>query len=156
MNVQDQNYLVELNNKVKHLIRKELSSKPFPFKEVKNVDIKDLKDIMNNILIHSSLTSLKVDENIYKQLIDGNYNLFNVSYILNRLLDISPKELGLSPIEYYNLVIKAREMGKVFAKYAEPIQNRIKEKYQEIANKYQEEQEKNSNNSKSDNGISLN
>lgn len=139
--VNQQQFLQELNEKLKGEIREKLSATPFPFDEIvdplveANV-LKAGKVMLQNV----SLNRLKIDVDVFEDLANENYNLFSMPFLLNGLQDFTPNELGITPIEYSNLIRDAYILGEVHGKHSAPIKEEIQKKYQKKADEFQNQQ----------------
>ena len=124
----------EINNQLREEIRTRLTAIAFPFEEAEEKK-EVLTKVLSNILEKTSLDALKVDLEVFEQLVNENYNLFSISYLLNAIPKHSPKDLGLSVKEYAELISISYKLGKIHTKHAKPIQDEVQAKYQEIADK---------------------
>lgn len=137
--LEQQQFFAELNENIKKEIREQLTAFPFPFDEYKEIVVRPFRNVAQNILKNSSLNRLKADVEVYNQLNSENYNLFSISYLLNVAQDMSAKELGITTDEYIQLIEEFYAYGEIHNKYATPIKEAIQEKYQKIADSYQNE-----------------
>lgn len=135
--VNTQEEIQKLNGKLRDEIRARLTAIAFPFGELEdNADVV-LPELMRNLLERTSLDALKVDLEVFQQLIDGNYNLFSITFLLNAVPKLSAKEHGLSIEEYAALIQLSYKLGEIHKKHAKPIQDELQAEYQKKANALQ-------------------
>ncbi|MEG0695865.1 hypothetical protein [Algoriella sp.] len=139
--VDQQQFFQELDKKLKGEIREKLSATSFPFDEIADplVEANVLK-IGKVMLQNVSLNRLKIDVDVFEDLANENYNLFSMPFLLNGLQDFAPNELGITPIEYSNLIRDAYVLGVVHGKHSAPIKEEIQKKYQKKADEFQNQQ----------------
>lgn len=139
--VDQQKFLQELNEKLQAEIREKLSATPFPFNEIVDplIDSNVLK-VGIVMLQNVSLNRLKIDVDVFEDLANENYNLFSMPFLLNALQDFTPNELGITPIEYSNLIRDAYVLGELHGKHAGPIKEEIQNKFQKKADEFQNQQ----------------
>ncbi|WP_312208298.1 hypothetical protein [Empedobacter sp.] len=139
--VDQQKFFQELNEKLQAETREKLTATPFPFDEIVDplIDSNVLK-IGKVMLQNISLNRLKIDVDVFEDLANENYNLFSIPFLLNGLQDFTPNELGITPIEYVNLIRDAYVLGELHSKHANPIKDEIQKKFQKKADEFQNQQ----------------
>lgn len=116
------------------LFRNELESVNF---EISKVNIELLTPIWKKVLDSSSLYSLDCDivilEQIAKTVYSENeiqFNLFNVSFLLNALTKLSPKELDITMFEYIVFNRMVKELSEKWNEMVMPIRQKLMNKIQ--------------------------
>lgn len=136
---QNQNFIQEINNQLKNEIRERLTAIQFPFEKAE-ASREELTKVLGSILHKTSLDTLKVDLELFEQLVNEDYNLFSISFLLNSIPKLSASDLGLSVKEYAELIKLSYKLGKIHTELAKPIQEDAQEKYQKMADDFQKKE----------------
>lgn len=139
--VDQQKFFQELNEKLQSEIREKLTATPFPFDEIVDPLVKaNVLKIGKVMLQNISMNRLKIDVDVFEDLANENYNLFSFPFLLNGLQDFTPNELGITPVEYTNVIRDAYALGEIHGKHSAPIKEEIQKKFQKKADDFQNQQ----------------
>lgn len=112
------------------LFRKELENVLFP-KE--NID-EDVRFYFPVVLTNFSMAQLQCDLATYESLVAAtdtdDYNLYNLSFVLNAIAGLRPKELDLNPFDYTMLLKDTQKMSDVWNGMVKPIRTKLMNKLQ--------------------------
>ncbi len=139
--VDQQKFFQELNEKLQSEIREKLTATPFPFDTiVDQTTYSNVLKVGKVMLQNVSMNRLKIDVDVFEDLANENYNLFSFPFLLNGLQDFTPNELGITPVEYTNVIRDAYALGEIHGKHSAPIKEEIQKKFQKKADEFQNQQ----------------
>lgn len=110
------------------LFRKQLQETGFPVNEIDE----DVQFYFPMILTHFSLAQLNCDLETYKSLVESaeesEYNLYNISFLLNAVAALRGKDLDLNPRDYVSLLEETQKMSDVWNSMVKPIRDTLMNK----------------------------
>ena len=115
------------------LFREKLESTKF---EVSQENANHLLPIWNKLMDVSSLYQLACDVKTHGSILNEllkdvpEFNLFNVSFLINTLTKTSPKELGINSAEYQMFCFYSDDLAKSWNEIVLPIRNELMNKIQ--------------------------
>lgn len=117
-------------DKFDEFFRKELEETPFPSETLDD----DVRFYFPVILVSFSLMQLQCDLRTYKSLVEaaetGEYNLYNISFLLNGMAALRPNDLDLSSENYAALLKDTEAMSAVWNDMVKPIRTKLMSKLQ--------------------------
>lgn len=110
------------------LFRKELENTPFPIDKIDE----DVQRFFPLVLASFSLAQIGCDLKTYQSLVSAQeeqeYNLYNISFLLNGVGALSPMKMDLNPQEYGFLLTDNQQMSTEWNAMVRPIRDNLTKK----------------------------
>lgn len=108
------------------LFRNELESIPFPVTDISLLGL----FVLNTFSFARMNCDLKTFKSIAECNHDGNYNLYNVSFVLNGISSSSAKDMQVNVTEYIAIQEKVKALSDEWNSVVLPIRTRLMQKLQ--------------------------
>lgn len=92
-------------------VREILKNEKFPFDKVKNIISKKIFDALNE---KTPMGGYNVSIDDYEDILNQNWNMYNIGKVINRLFTISPFYLNITSKEYLEVLKTANEMVLIY------------------------------------------
>ena len=92
-------------------IRETLKKEKFPFDKLKN---QISKEVFNSLNHKTPMGGYNVSIDDYEDILNQNWNMYNIGKVINRLFTISPFYLNITAQEYLEVLKTANEMVVVY------------------------------------------
>ncbi len=92
-------------------IRETLKKEKFPFDKLKN---QISKEVFNSLNHKTPMGGYNVSIDDYEDILNQNWNMYNIGKVINRLFTISPFYLNITAQEYLEVLKTANEMVVIY------------------------------------------
>lgn len=108
------------------LFRQELESVPFPVADISLLGL----FVINNFSCARMSCDLETFKSIAESNEEGNFNLYNVSFVLNGVSSSSAKDLQVNVSEYIQIQERIKELSDEWNSIVAPIRTKLMNKLQ--------------------------
>jgi len=112
-----------------NILRTKLESKIF---EIPKENLANLHEVFKKMMDVCSLEKLQCDNDVYGSILNQlvkdeapSFTLYNISFLLNALTRLSPKDLEISSFEYHKALFYSTDLAKQWNTIVAPIQKKL-------------------------------
>jgi hypothetical protein len=112
-----------------NILRTKLESKIF---EIPKENLANLHEVFKKMMDVCSLEKLQCDNDVYGSILNQlvkdeapSFTLYNISFLLNALTRLSPKDLEISAFEYNKALFYSTDLAKQWNTIVAPIQKKL-------------------------------